>query len=189
MGEGFFFTSITLLTTFMVYVKQKPIGAIVFLLWVCQRRTVELAPPGHKTLFAVFSKMPPKMERNMYKKCPLGREGYAILLWNLLSEKITSQEASVITWTPYGWIEIRYKTCSQVHTFLNFLQCRVACFFASMTSLSAVSLATDPHSAPSPLPSALKALFCLLSLPSEGSYLAARMQMKLLDLVEGIRWH
>lgn len=61
----------------------------------------------------------------------------------------------------------------------------VACF-ASMAALSVVSLATDPYSA---LPSGLKALFCLLSLPSEGSYLATQMQMKLLDLVEGIRWH
>lgn len=73
-------------------------------------------------------------------------------------------------------------SCSKV------VQCRVACL-AAMISLSAVSLATDPGSAPYLLPPALKTLFCLLSLPSEGSYLAAQMQMKLLDLVEGIRWH
>lgn len=57
------------------------------------------------------------------------------------------------------------------------------CVIVFMTSLSVVSLATDPYSAPSFL------LCCLLLPPCEGSYLAAQMQMKLLDLVEGIRWH
>lgn len=63
------------------------------------------------------------------------------------------------------------------------------CVIVFMTSLSVVSLATDPYSAPSFLLPAFKVLCCLLLPPCEGSYLAAQMQMKLLDLVEGIRWH
>lgn len=146
------------------------------------------------SLLAAFSKMPPKMERNMWKKMPCGsrrlrstfcevsclrRSG---LREYLLSNRLLLSE-----------LKLKSKSCSEVHAFLYFLQqkfCGAASHvFASVTGLSAVSLAADPYSAPSLLPSALKAPFWLLPLPSEGGYLAAQMQMKLLDLVEGIRWH
>lgn len=137
----------------MTYVKQKPsIRAIVFLCWVCQWRTVELAPPDHKTLFAVISKMSPKMERNMWKNvlwvskvmqyfCEISclkrsnLRKYLLSHWLLMAAfKSNRKLAQKCT---------HFKTsCSKV------LQCCVACF-ASMTSLSAVSLATDPYSAPS----------------------------------------
>lgn len=58
----------TLLTIFMVSAEQRPsISATLFLCGICQGRNFESAPPDHKTLVAVFSKMPPKMERNMWK--------------------------------------------------------------------------------------------------------------------------
>lgn len=180
----------------MVSAEQRPsISATLFLCWVCQGRTFESAPPDHKTLVAAFSKMPPKMERNMWKNalwvskvtqyfCEVSRLRRSGLREYLLSNRLLMSELKL---NPKLALKCTHfwTSCSKVP------QRRVACFFffASMTSLSAVSLATDPYSAPSLLPSALKAPFWLLSLPSEGGYLAAQMQMKLLDLVEGIRWH
>lgn len=198
MGESLF-SWITLLSISMVSAEQGPsVGRERRSFSAACVREEPLSRP-HLTitlsLLAAFSKMPPKMERNMWKKCLAGLEGYAVLfVKSLVSEdrvlgSICYQIDSLClnwNWNPKVALKCTYfwTSCSKVPRRGSALR-----VFVSVSSLSAVSLAADPYSAPSLLPSALKAPFGLLPLPSEGGYLAAQMQMKLLDLVEGIRWH
>lgn len=118
----------------MVSAEQRPsISATLFLCWVCQGRTFESAPPDHKTLVAAFSKMPPKMERNMWKNalwvskvtqyfCEVSRLRRSGLREYLLSNRLLMSELKL---NPKLALKCTHfwTSCSKVP------QRRVACFF------------------------------------------------------------
>lgn len=195
MGESLF-SWITLLTISMVSAEQGPsVSATLFLCCMCQGRTFESAPPDHNTLVACSHLQNASKNGAQYgKKMPRGSRRLRSTFCEVSClRRLGLREYLLSNGLLVSELKLKSKSCSAVPAFLDFLQQKfrgaALRIFASVSSLSAVSLAADPYSAPSLLPSALKAPFWLLPLPSEGGYLAAQMQMKLLDLVEGIRWH
>lgn len=190
MGESLF-SWITLLSISMVSAEQGPsVSATLFLCCMCQGRTFESTPPDHNTLLACSLLQNASKNGVQYvKKMPRGSRRLRSTFCEVSEDRVLGSICCQIDSLCLNWNWNPKVALKCAHFWTSCSRSSAARVFASVSSLSAVSLAADPYSAPSLLPSALKAPFWLLPLPSEGGYLAAQMQMKLLDLVEGIRWH